>query len=325
MPVITHGAVSPRRMSVTLIAMTTNNAVAASSPGQIERRERSVEAIHLSTDFHWVGDGFHVATYFPSEKLRSERVSPFLLMDYGPPASFEPLAEGKRGVGWHPHRGFETVTLAWEGSVAHRDNAGHSGVIGPGDVQWMTAASGIFHEEYHEETFTREGGRMHMMQLWVNLPKKDKTAPPAYQPIPGAQIPEVSLAGAKVRVIAGEYNGARGPARTFTPITMLDVTLSKDARVEVPLPVSYNVLAVVAKGRVSAGGRAAVAGELVLFAGDGSAIELEASEDAHVIVLAGEPIREPIVQYGPFVMNTVQEIQQAMVDVSRGKFGRIPD
>jgi quercetin 2,3-dioxygenase len=303
--------------------MTTTVATIA-NPGET-RRIRSVEAIHRSTDFHWVGDGFHVSTYFPSQKLPSERVSPFLLMDYGPPASFAPLADGKRGVGWHPHRGFETVTLAWEGVVAHRDNAGHSGVIGPGDVQWMTAASGIFHEEYHEENFTREGGKMHMMQLWVNLPKKDKTAPPGYQPIPASRIPVIALPGGAVRVIAGEYGGERGPAKTFTPITMLDVNLSAGARVEVPLPASYNVLAVVAKGRVSAAGRPAGAGELLLFGADGEAIELVASEEAHVIVLAGEPIREPIVQYGPFVMNTVQEIQQAMLDVSRGKFGPIPD
>src|SRR5580693_5077971 len=201
---------------------------------------RSVEGIHRSNTFHWVGNGFHVSTYFPSENLPPERVSPFVLMDYGPPKEFAPTAHGKRGVGWHPHRGFETVTLAWEGAVAHRDNAGHAGVIGPGDVQWMTAASGIFHEEYHEEGFTRRGGRMHMMQLWVNLPKKDKMAPPGYQPVTSADIPTVSIAGGQVRVIAGEYEGARGPAHTFTPITMLDVRLSKGALLPVTLPSSYN-------------------------------------------------------------------------------------
>src|ERR1700679_854967 len=184
---------------------------------------RSIAGIFQSTPFHWVGDGFHVSSYFPSPKLPAERVSPFVLMDYGPPKKFAALARGKRGVGWHPHRGFETVTLAWEGAVAHRDNAGHAGLIGPGDVQWMTAASGIFHEEYHEETFTRGGGRMHMMQLWVNLPKKDKMAAPGYQPITASDIPSVPLdQGGFMRVIAGEYGGARGPAHTFTPITMLD-------------------------------------------------------------------------------------------------------
>jgi redox-sensitive bicupin YhaK (pirin superfamily) len=288
-------------------------------------RVRTVEGIHRSTTFHWVGNGFHVSTYFPSEKLDAARVSPFVLMDYGPPKDFAPLAQGKRGVGWHPHRGFETVTLAWEGAVAHRDNAGHSGIIGPGDVQWMTAGAGIFHEEYHEEKLTRTGGRMHMMQLWVNLPKKDKGAKPGYQPIEAAQIPTVPLSGGgTVRVIAGEYGNARGPAHTFTPITMLDAQLRPGERFEVSLPRGYNALAVVARGRVTAGGRAASTGELVLFANDGAALELVADEESHVIVLSGEPIDEPIVQYGPFVMNTLQEIQKAFTDVESGKFGPVP-
>ena len=289
-------------------------------------RLRTVEAIHRSTGFHWVGDGFHVSTYFPSENLESARLSPFLLMDYGPAKNFEPLAQGKRGVGWHPHRGFETITLAWEGSGAHRDNAGHRGVIGPGDVQWMTAASGIFHEEYHEEQFTRQGGRMHMMQLWVNLPKKDKSAPPGYQPIVSAQIPQVPVqGGGAVRVIAGEYAGAKGPAHTFTPITLLDVNLHAGAYLPIALPASYNVLAVVAEGRVRTGLTVATAGELILFNNDGTQIELAADEAAHVIVLSGAPIDEPIVQYGPFVMNTVEEIRQAISDVNRGKFGPVPE
>ncbi|HWO08295.1 MAG TPA: pirin family protein [Polyangiaceae bacterium] len=287
---------------------------------------RSVEAVHRSTSFHWVGDGFFVATYFPSEALPAERVSPFLLMDYGPERRFAPLARGKRGVGWHPHRGFETVTLAWAGAVAHRDNAGHAGVIGPGDAQWMTAASGIFHEEYHEEEFARRGGPFHMMQLWVNLPRKHKAAAPGYQPLQASQIPNVLLpGGGHARVLAGEYEGTRGPAKTFTPITMLDARLNAGERLSVPLPASYNALAVVADGSVSAGGVQAASGELLLFANDGRRLELEAQREAHVIVLAGEPIDEPIVQYGPFVMNTVDEIRQAMLDVQSGEFGPIPD
>jgi redox-sensitive bicupin YhaK (pirin superfamily) len=287
---------------------------------------RSVEGVHRSTTFHWVGNGFHVSTYFPSRQLAAERVSPFVLMDYGPPKEFTPLARGQRGVGWHPHRGFETVTLAWEGAVAHRDNAGHAGVIGPGDVQWMTAGRGIFHEEYHEEAFARRGGRMHMMQLWVNLPRKDKAAPPAYQPITAADIPRVALpGGGEVRVLAGTHAGATGPAHTFTPITMLDARLEPGARLSVPLPGSYNALAVVAEGRVRAGEVTATAGELVLFRNDGAALELVAEEGAHLIVLAGEPLGEPIVQYGPFVMNTASEIEQAIIDVQRGKFGPIPE
>ena len=178
-PVITLPAVFRPAGAITLTSMKTQ--VATRPAPQTTAGLRSVESIHRSTGFHWVGDGFHVSTYFPSAGLPAERVSPFVLMDYGPPKEFAPLARGKRGVGWHPHRGFETVTLAWEGAVAHQDNAGHAGVIGPGDVQWMTAGRGIFHEEYHEDRFTRAGGRMHMMQLWVNLPSKDKAAAPAYQ------------------------------------------------------------------------------------------------------------------------------------------------
>jgi quercetin 2,3-dioxygenase len=287
---------------------------------------RSVEGVHHSTGFHWVGDGFHVSTYFPSEHLPAERVSPFVLMDYGPAKQFTPLADGKRGVGWHPHRGFETVTLAWEGAVAHRDNAGHAGVIGPGDVQWMTAGAGLFHEEYHEDAFTRRGGRMHMMQLWVNLPRKHKRAQPAYQPITKADIPVVALpSGGQVRVIAGEHEGARGPAHTFTPMTMLDARLQPGETLSAAFPASFNALAVVAEGRARVVKTTAGTGELVLFANDGQRIELTAEQATHLVVLAGEPLNEPIVQYGPFVMNTPDEIRQAIHEVQSGGFGDIPD
>jgi redox-sensitive bicupin YhaK (pirin superfamily) len=300
----------------------TDPLTAESSPSSAETR--SVDGVFRSTDFHWVGNGFHVSTYFPGPDLPAERVSPFVLMDYGPPKDFAPLASGKRGVGWHPHRGFETVTLAGEGAVAPGDNAGHRGVIGAGDVQWMTAGAGILHEEYHEEQFTRAGGRMHMMQLWVNLPKKDKWAKPAYQPITSSQIPAVSIEGGSVRVVAGEYGGARGPAHTFTPITMLDVRLEAGATLEVPLPASYNALVVVAEGRVQAQSTVAHVGELVLFANDGARLALSAEEDAHVILLSGVQIDEPVVAYGPFVMNTIDEIRQAFVDLQRGAFGPLP-
>ena len=287
---------------------------------------RSVEGVHRSTGFHWVGDGFHVSTYFPSEDLPAERVSPFVLMDYGPAKEFPPMADGKRGVGWHPHRGFETVTLAWQGAVAHRDNAGHAGVIGPGDVQWMTAGAGIFHEEYHEDAFTRRGGRMHMMQLWVNLPRKDKRAQPGYQPITKADIPVVALPkGGQVRVIAGELDGARGPAHTFTPMTMLDARLKAGDTLSAAFPAAFNALAVVAEGHARVGKTTAGAGELVLFANDGERIEVTADEPTHLVVLAGEPLNEPIVQYGPFVMNTPDEIRQAIYEVQSGGFGDIPD
>jgi len=287
---------------------------------------RSIAGIFRSTPFHWVGDGFHVSSYFPRPALPAERVSPFVLMDYGPPREFAPLARGKRGVGWHPHRGFETVTVAWEGSVAHRDSTDASGIIGPGDVQWMTAGAGILHEEYHEQAFTRRGGRLHMMQLWVNLPKKAKMAKPGYQAITTGDIPVVALPGAagSVRVIAGEHEGARGPARTFTPVTLLDVTLAAAGSLAVALPVHHNAMAIVTSGRLGAGGRSAGAGELILFENDGARIELAASEDAHVLVLGGEPLNEPIVQYGPFVMNTREDIRQAIASFEAGEFGAVP-
>jgi len=307
--------------------MTTTTPYSTSAPNAPTAAAlRTVEGIHKSTSFHWVGDGFFVSTYFPSRHLPAERVSPFVLMDYGPGEDFAPNPRGKRGVGWHPHRGFETVTLAWEGSVAHRDNAGNAGIIGPGDVQWMTAGAGIFHEEYHEEGFARRGGRLHMMQLWVNLPRAKKKATPGYQPIPKADIPSVALAGGgQVRVIAGDYQGARGPARTFTPISMLEADLPPGGRLSLQLPPTYNAMAVVAKGRVRAGDHVANAGELVLFANDAPRLELSAEEDTHVILLSGEPLNEPVVAYGPFVMNTLEEIHEAIADVNRGGFGPIPD
>lgn len=309
-----------------VVRMTQATEVAPLTQGQRSTTGvRTLEAIYRSTEFHWVGDGFYVSTYFPSVNLSSERMSPFLLMDYGPSRQFKPLERGKRGVGWHPHRGFETVTLAWEGAVAHRDNAGNQGVIGPGDVQWMTAASGVFHEEYHEQEFTRKGGRLHMMQLWVNLPKKSKWAPPGYQPIPSGRIPVLDVDGGTVRVIAGNFAGSDGPARTFSPITMLDINLRSGAGLSVPLPSTFNAFVVVAEGDVRVGDTIAHEGELAVFNNDGSRLELTAMSDVHLILLSGEPIDEPIVQYGPFVLNTVEEIRQAIFDVNGGKFGPIPE
>jgi redox-sensitive bicupin YhaK (pirin superfamily) len=287
---------------------------------------RSVEGVYRGGPLHWVGDGFRVRTVLPGPSLPQERTSPFLLLDHHPAYDYPPLAEGQRGVGWHPHRGFETVTLAWEGSVAHRDTAGHGGVIGPGDVQWMTAASGVLHEEYHERAFAGRGGRFHMMQLWVNLPRARKMGSPDYQPITAAEIPTVALAGdvGTVRVIAGEYAGARGPARTFTPITLLDVRLRAGASLEVPLPKAHNAFALIEAGEVVAGGERAEADELVLFGNDGERVALAAERDAHVVLLAGEPIDEPIVHYGPFVMSTQREIVEAIRDFEAGRFGAIP-
>ena len=309
------------------MSTTTTNLPTNAPANDLRPRSRSLSGIYRSAPFHWVGDGFYVSSYFPRPSVPAERVSPFLLMDYGPSREFAPKTHGKRGVGWHPHRGFETVTVAWEGSVAHRDNAGNAGVIGPGDVQWMTAGSGILHEEYHSDDLTQQGGRLHMTQLWVNLPKKDKMTAPGYQPITAEQIPTVTLGegGGTVRVIAGEYAGARGPARTFTPITMLDANLSAGATFHASLPASHNALAIVTSGRVRVGERDALAGELIVFENDGAKVDLIALEATHLLLLAGEPIDEPIVQYGPFVMNTIAEIETAIADVNGGKFGPVPE
>jgi redox-sensitive bicupin YhaK (pirin superfamily) len=294
-----------------------------SDPASLSRSARTIEGLHNSNTLHWVGNAFQVTTCFPSTHLPAKRVSPFVHLDYAPPREFAALARGRRGGGWHPHKGVETVTMVWEGAVAHRDNAGHSGIIGAGDVQWTTAASGLLHEEYHAEEMTRRGGPMHMMQLWVNLPKKDKAAAPCYQSLAAATIPSVSSeGGARIRIIAGEYAGAEGPARTFTPVTLLDAQLNRGALLSVKLPARYNALALIAKGRVRAGAAAATGGQLVLFANDGTHIELASEADGtHVVVLAGEPIDEPIVQYGSFVMNTVEEVEQAVRDAQQGKFG----
>jgi len=288
-------------------------------------RARTLESVHGGGPFHWVGDGFRVKTLVPSGGLPQERVSPFLLLDHHPPHHYPPLAKGQRGVGWHPHRGFETVTLAFEGHVAHRDNAGHAGVIGPGDVQWMTAASGILHEEYHEHAFSRRGGVFEMLQIWVNLPRAHKKAAPGYQPITAAQIPTVPVEGGSVRVIAGGFNDTQGPARTFTPISLLDVRLRAGTDLRVPLPKHHNAIVLIASGRVSSGDETATEGELALFANDGEFLSLRAEADTHFIILAGEPLREPIFHMGPFVMNSQREVFQAIQDFESGGFGDIPE
>lgn len=329
MDVITRASLSGRAGGRTMEPMThsTTETSTTTRPTAAPEGARTVAGVYRATPPHWVGDAFQVSSYFPRPGLPASRTSPFLLMDYGPPREFAASPGHRRGVGWHPHRGFETVTLAWEGEVAHTDNAGHSGVIGPGDVQWMTAASGILHQEYFSEAFSRQGGRMHMMQLWVNLPRKDKMSPPGYQPITAAQIPTVTLAdgAGRVRVVAGEFGDARGPARTFTPLSLLDATLTAGALLAVPLPSRHNAMAIVTRGHVRSGGKEARAGELMLFASDGAQVELTAAEDTHLLVLTGEPIDEPIVQHGPFVMNSTEEIYQAMHDFNDGKFGPLPE
>ncbi|WP_324741824.1 pirin family protein [Tsuneonella sp. CC-YZS046] len=270
---------------------------------------------------HWVGDGFPVRSLFSYHTL-DRHISPFLLLDYAGPHYFEPT-EARRGVGEHPHRGFETVTIVYDGEVEHRDSAGNGGIIGPGDVQWMTAAGGIVHEEYHSPAFARTGGPFRMVQLWVNLPAKDKLAPGGYQAITSAEIPVVDLpdgAGA-ARIIAGELLGAKGPARTFTPINVWDMRLTRDAELALDLPEGHIALLVVLGGHVTVnGGQQAGEAEVILLGREGSGASVHADGDTVLLVLTGEPIDEPIVGYGPFVMNSEAEIRQAIDDYNSGRF-----
>jgi len=288
---------------------------------------RQVDAIYRAPEPHWVGDGFRVAGYFSQIPDAAAKLDPFLLLDYHPEYVYPPT-DRRRGVGVHPHRGFETVTFAFQGSVAHHDSAGGGGVIGPGDVQWMTAASGILHKEYHEEIYARRGGPFQMVQLWVNLPSAHKMAAPRYQPIASEQMGVVELPGGAglVRVVAGEYQGVRGPAQTFSPINVYDARLAAGGSVEFTFPSSETVALLVMKGEVTIGdAQRARANDFVVFRNAGERVALAATSDAHVLVLNGQPIREPIVQYGPFVMNTKREIEQAFVDFTRGKFGTLED
>ncbi len=272
---------------------------------------------------HWVGDGFLVRPLF-ADLAFTNAVSPFLMLDYAAPAQFKP-SDPPPGVGPHPHAGFETVTIVYDGELEHRDSAGHTGLIGKGDVQWMTAARGIVHEEFHSRGASRRGGTVSMAQLWVNLPRRDKGAPPAYQDIRDADIPRVELAsGAGVaRVIAGELLGAKGPARTFSPMNVWDIKLRAGAEVELPISEGDNAVLPVFHGALEIGGRAVDAGKVALFAREGDAITLRARADTQALLLAGSPIDEPIAAQGPFVMNTRQEIQQAMDDYRRGKMGSL--
>ena len=288
---------------------------------------REIESVYQPPGLHWVGDGFRVAGYFSAIPAVVRRLSPFLLLDYHPPYVYPPTS-GRRGVGVHPHRGFETVTLAWQGSVAHHDSTGGGGVIGPGDVQWMTAASGILHKEYHEERFSRDGGTFHMAQLWVNLPRQHKMASPRYQPIGAGQMGIVNLPDGRgvVRVIAGEYRGVRGPAKTFSEVHLFDARLDAGAKLELSFPARQNVAVLVMNGEVWLDGSAtAREGDFVLFKNAGERISVGARVVSQLLVLGGEPIDEPVVQYGPFVMNTEREIAQAITDFNSGKFGHLDD
>ena len=274
---------------------------------------------------HFVGDGFKVHSYIPG-KLSMQRMNPFIMMDYNSKFYFPPT-DKPRGVGVHPHRGFETVTIAYKGKVAHHDSTGNSGVIGEGDVQWMTAASGILHKEYHEKNFAKAGGDFQMVQLWVNLPAKDKMSKPKYQEITNATINKYELAnnGGVVEVIAGQYKEVKGAASTFTPVHLQNVKLNKGGEAEFSLPANFNTALVVIDGNVKVNDKAAPANHFVLFKNDGEQFKITADENATVLVLSGEPINEPIAAYGPFVMNTQAELVEAFGDFENGKFGTLED
>lgn len=286
---------------------------------------KKVLGIYTSPKQHWVGDGFPVRSLFSYDSL-GKHASPFLLLDYAGPTEFTP-ASRRRGVGQHPHRGFETVTIVYKGEVEHRDSTGSGGTIGPGDVQWMTAASGILHEEFHSDEFTRKGGTLEMVQLWVNLPAKDKMAAPGYQTILDSDIPSVELAdgAGRVRVIAGDYQGHQGPAKTFTPMDVWDLRLQQGHATELTVQEGRMLALVVLHGTVLVNGQhIAREAQMVLFDRADTDVSVEANSDTTILVLSGEPIEEPIVGYGPFVMNTQAEIQEAVTDFNTGRFGQMP-
>lgn len=287
---------------------------------------KTIETIIAPPPPHMVGDGFRVHNFFPNNVIDKKRMSPFFLLDYNSKVEFSPREE-PRGVGVHPHRGFETVTIAYHGQVAHHDSGGNSGVIREGDVQWMTAASGLLHKEYHEKEFSRKGGLFQMVQLWVNLPAKYKMSPPKYQEITNSMMGRYDLPGDKgvVEIIAGEFNGVKGAASTFTPLQVYNAKLKKGAVLEMDFPSFYNTGILMVEGSASINNTAAPADHFVLFKNDGEKIQITASEDTILLVLSGEPIDEPIAQYGPFLMNTWAEVEQAINDVSAGKFGVLED
>ena len=287
---------------------------------------KSVIDVRNAPDRHWVGDGFPVHGLFGYNGPGVPQRSPFLLLDYAAPFEFTPSSQ-RRGVGQHPHRGFETVTIVYAGEVEHRDSTGQGGVIGPGDVQWMTAGGGILHEEFHTPAFSQSGGSFEVAQLWVNLPARSKAVPAAYQGITNADIPAVQLPdnGGQVRVIAGQYRTHDGPARTYTPMQVWDVRVNAGHRVDLSQPEGWSTLVVVLAGTVRINEDTILRGkQFATLSQAGSGVLIEANADAKLLLLAGEPIDEPVVGYGPFVMNSPQQIQQAILDFNSGRFGQMP-
>ena len=283
---------------------------------------KDIEAILRNDSGHWVGDGFPVRSLF-SYHGDTQAISPFLLFDYAGPWNFEPTAGQPRGVGEHPHRGFETVTIVYDGEVSHRDSTGGGGTIGSGEVQWMTAGAGVLHEEFHSPGYSKTGGPFRMVQLWVNLPASDKMTAPKYQAITRDMIPEVGFEGGRARIIAGDYAGTAGPASTFTPVNLWDVRLDADAEVTLPLPDGHNAMIAVLSGHVTIGGKGVGEAEIARLSVEGEGVGVKADGNAMVLVMTGEPIDEPVVGHGPFVMNSQEEIRAAIADFNSGRFGRL--
>jgi len=293
-----------------------------------EMNTKKIELIMQPSEPHWVGDGFRVHNFIPSSyRLSMERMNPFILLDYHSKYYYAPTDKPK-GVGVHPHRGFETVTIAYKGRVAHHDSSGGGGIIGEGDVQWMTAASGVLHKEYHEKSWSKQGGDFHLVQLWVNLPAKEKMSQPKYQPITNDQMGKVQLPDndGVIEVIAGSYQETKGPASTFSPIHLYNAKLNKGAKTEFSFPSLFNTALLVIEGSVVINDdEKAPADHFVLFENQGETFTVKALENSIILIMSGEPFHEPIAAQGPFVMNTMDEIRQAYSDYHSGKFGHLAD
>ena len=288
---------------------------------------KKVEIVVQPKEPHFVGDGFRVHNFIPtSYRLDMKRMDPFIMMDYNSKFYFEPI-DKPRGVGVHPHRGFETVTIAYHGRVEHGDSSGGGGIIGQGDVQWMTAASGVLHKEFHETEWAKQGGIFQMVQLWVNLPAKDKMSKPKYQAIKQKEMMNVDLGeNGLIEVIAGEYNGEKGPASTFSVINMMNAKLKKGGKADFSFPADFNTAALVIEGSIMVNGEEKVPTDhFVLFENEGENFTIEATEESIILIISGKPLNEPIYPHGPFVMNTREEIIQAFDDYNNGKFGYLED
>lgn len=287
---------------------------------------KNIEAVIAPREPHYVGDGFRVHNFIPSGyHLDMKRMDPFIMLDYNSKFHF-PATDKPKGVGVHPHRGFETVTIAYEGSVSHHDSSGGGGTIHQGDVQWMTAASGVLHKEYHAEEFYKQGGIFQMVQLWVNLPAKDKMSAPKYQAIEHKSIPTVEVENGFIEVIAGEYNQTKGAASTFSPVNMLNAKLNEGGKANFSFPANYNTVLLVIEGEVKVNNQEVVPTDhLLLFTNEGEDFSIDATANSVVLILSGEPLNEPIASYGPFVMNTQEQIREAFDDFNNGKFGTLED